>query len=95
MSTEVVSHTIMNPIDHQDYSYVTLDHLRVIEILNFSNMKTGMDFVKLILTKSPKLRKVAIYLNKQVVDVHGKVKILEEMIQYPRASAKAEIVILN
>ncbi|KAF5757565.1 putative FBD domain-containing protein [Helianthus annuus] len=93
--TEAVSQAIMNLIDHQDYSYVTLDHLRVIEIYNFSNMKTRMDFVKLILAKSPMLKKVAIYLNEEIVDIHGRVKILEEMIQYPRASAKAEIVILN
>ncbi|KAJ0634235.1 putative F-box domain, FBD domain, F-box-like domain superfamily protein [Helianthus annuus] len=93
--TEAVSQTIMNLIDHQDYSYVTLDHLRVIEIFSFSNMKTGMDFVKLILAKSPMLKKAAIHLNEQVVDIHGRVKILEEMIQYPRASAKAAIVIIN
>ncbi|KAJ0815231.1 putative F-box domain, FBD domain, F-box-like domain superfamily protein [Helianthus annuus] len=91
--TEVVSQTIMNLIDHQDYSYVTLDHLRVIEIFNFSNMKMGMDFVKLILAKSPMLKNVELYLNEEVVDIHGKVKILEEMIQYPRASAKAEITV--
>ncbi|KAJ0669514.1 putative F-box domain, FBD domain, leucine-rich repeat domain superfamily [Helianthus annuus] len=93
--TEAVSQTVMNLIDHQDYSYVTLDHLRVIEIYNFTNMKTGMDFVKLILAKSPMLKKVAIHFNEQVVDIHGRVKILEEMIQYARASAKAAIVIIN
>ncbi|KAJ0669501.1 putative F-box domain, FBD domain, leucine-rich repeat domain superfamily [Helianthus annuus] len=93
--TEAVSQTIMNLIDHQDYSYVTLDHLSVIQIFSFSNMKTGMDFMKLILAKSPMLKKVAIHLNKEVVDIHGRVKILEEMIQYPRASAKAAIVIIN
>ncbi|KAI7740077.1 hypothetical protein M8C21_011415 [Ambrosia artemisiifolia] len=88
--TEAVSQTTMNLVDHQDYSYVMLDHLRVVVISSFSNMKTSMDFVKLILAKSPMLKKVVIFINEQV-DIHGKVKILSEMIRYPRASAKAEI----
>ncbi|KAI7726297.1 hypothetical protein M8C21_014353 [Ambrosia artemisiifolia] len=88
--TEAVSQTTMNLVDHQDYSHVILGHLRVIEINNFSNMKTGMDFVKLILAKSPMLKKVWIHINERV-DIHGRVNILEEMIQYPRASPKAEI----
>ncbi|MFS8021678.1 putative FBD domain-containing protein [Helianthus anomalus] len=90
--TEAVSQTTMNLIDHQDYSHVILDRLRILQILSFSNMKSGMDFVKLILAKSPMLRKVVISLNNGI-DIHGKVSILTEMIQYPRASAKAEIII--
>ncbi|KAJ0669502.1 putative FBD domain-containing protein [Helianthus annuus] len=90
--TVAMSQAAMNLIDQQDYSYVILDHLRVIKITNFTHMKTGMDFVKLILAKSPMLKKVDIHIHQQV-DIHGELKIVKELIQYPRASAKAEIII--
>ncbi|KAI3818342.1 hypothetical protein L1987_12147 [Smallanthus sonchifolius] len=88
--TEAMSQTVMNLVDHQEYSYVILDHLRAIRITNFTNVKTGMDFVKLILAKSPMLKIVDIVINKQV-DIHGEVKMLKELVQYPRASTRAEI----
>uniref|UniRef100_A0A251RUW4 Putative F-box domain, FBD domain, Leucine-rich repeat domain, L domain-like protein n=1 Tax=Helianthus annuus TaxID=4232 RepID=A0A251RUW4_HELAN len=82
--------TAMNLIDQQDYSYVVLHHLRLISITNFDNMKTGMDFVKLILAKSPMLKIVDIMIDKRVA-IHGEVKMLKELLQYPRASTRAEI----
>ncbi|KAI3731643.1 hypothetical protein L1987_62832 [Smallanthus sonchifolius] len=88
--TEAMSQTVMNLVDHQEYSYVILDHLRAIRITNFTNVKTGMDFVKLILAKSPMLKIVDIEINKQV-DIHGEVKMLKELLHYPRASTRAEI----
>ncbi|KAI7726293.1 hypothetical protein M8C21_014349 [Ambrosia artemisiifolia] len=89
--TEAMSQIAMNLIDHYN-SFVILDHLRVIRIRNFTNTKIGMDFVKLILAKSPMLKKVDIYINHQV-DINGELKIVKELIRYPRASAKAEIMI--
>ncbi|XP_076921454.1 F-box/FBD/LRR-repeat protein At1g13570-like [Bidens hawaiensis] len=87
---EAVSQGAMNLVNHQDYSYVILDHLRVIKITNFTYMKTGMDFVKLILAKSPILEKVNIVIDRRV-DVNGEVKMLKELLHYPRASARAKI----
>ncbi|KAI7726307.1 hypothetical protein M8C21_014363 [Ambrosia artemisiifolia] len=66
---EAVSQTAMNLIDQQDYSYVVLDHLRVITITNFTNMKPGMDFVRLILAKSPMLKIVDIMIDKRVEEL--------------------------
>ncbi|MFS8021655.1 putative F-box domain, FBD domain, F-box-like domain superfamily protein [Helianthus anomalus] len=87
---EAVSQTAMNLIDQQGYSNVILDHLRVLTISNFASMKTGMDFVKLVLAKSPMLKMVDIVIDKRV-DINGEVKMLKELVQYPRVSAKAEI----
>ncbi|KAI3777961.1 hypothetical protein L2E82_06869 [Cichorium intybus] len=42
-TTEVVSQGAMNLLDLLDYSYVTLDRLRELEITNMSNIKPGMD----------------------------------------------------
>ncbi|GJR30066.1 F-box/FBD/LRR-repeat protein-like protein [Tanacetum coccineum] len=88
---EAVSQIAMNLIDLQEYSHFTLDHLRVIQIKDFSNMKPGMDFVKLILAKSPMLKLVDIMID-GFVDIHEEIKMLKELIQYPRASTRAEII---
>ncbi|KAI3818343.1 hypothetical protein L1987_12148 [Smallanthus sonchifolius] len=87
---EAMSQTTMNLVDQQDYSHVLLDHLRAIQIINLTNAKTGMDFVKLILAKSPMLRIVDIVMDKWL-NIHDEVKMLKELLQYPRASARAEI----
>ncbi|KAJ0436005.1 putative F-box domain, FBD domain, leucine-rich repeat domain superfamily [Helianthus annuus] len=87
---EAVSQTAMNLIDQQGCLNVILDHLRVLTISNFASMKTGMDFVKLVLAKSPMLKIVDIVIDKRV-DINGEVKMLKELVQYPRASTKAEI----
>lgn len=52
-----------------------------------------MDFVKLILAKSPMLKEVLIHINPGLVDIPGEVKMLKEMLRYPRASPKAEIMV--
>ncbi|XP_076953622.1 F-box/FBD/LRR-repeat protein At1g13570-like [Bidens hawaiensis] len=87
---EAVSQGAMNLVDHQAYSCVILDHLRVIKITNFTYTKTGMDFVKLILAKSPMLEKVNIVIDRRV-DVNGEVKMLKGLVHYSRASARAKI----
>ncbi|KAI3719917.1 hypothetical protein L6452_20823 [Arctium lappa] len=86
-----VSQTAMNLLDLHDYSNVILDHLREMEITNISNMKPEMDFVKLILAKSPMLKKVGMVIDNQVA-VSSEVKMLRDLLQYQRASTKAEIV---
>lgn len=90
--TDVISQTAMNLIDQQDYSYVSLNRLHEIEITDFSNSKPEMDFVKLILAKSPMLKDVRLVLDNEV-DIHGdaEVEMLKELLQYPRASARAVI----
>ncbi|XP_024988895.1 F-box/FBD/LRR-repeat protein At1g13570-like [Cynara cardunculus var. scolymus] len=88
---EAVSQTAMNLLDLQDYSNVNLDHLRELEITNMSSVKPELDFVKLILAKSPMLQKVGIVLDNQVA-VASEVKMLRDLLQFQRASTKAEIV---
>lgn len=88
---EAVSQAAMNLLDLQDYSDVILDHLCELEITNISHMKPGLDFVKLILAKSPMLKKVGMVIDKQV-DISSQVKMLRDLLQYQRASTKAEIV---
>ncbi|KAK1425538.1 hypothetical protein QVD17_20891 [Tagetes erecta] len=60
------SQTGMNIFDLQDRSHVILDRLREITIRNFINMEPVMDFLKLILAKSPVLKLVDIVTDKRV-----------------------------
>ncbi|KAJ0445115.1 putative leucine-rich repeat domain superfamily [Helianthus annuus] len=89
--TEPVSQTAMNFFELQDYAYVIFDYLRKITITNFTNMKPLMNFVKLILTNSPMLKLIFIVIDERVA-VDDEVEMLKELIQYPRASARAQII---
>ncbi|KAJ0433038.1 hypothetical protein HanIR_Chr17g0865851 [Helianthus annuus] len=89
--TEAISQTAMNLFDLQDYPYlINLDHLVELEITNFSNMKPGMDFLKLMLAKSSMLEKVRVVINNKI-SVDDEVKMLRDLLWNPRGSAGAQI----
>ncbi|GJX46697.1 F-box/FBD/LRR-repeat protein-like protein [Tanacetum coccineum] len=61
---ELVDETFMESSSRVNcYQGIMLEHLNKLEILDFVNHKTRLDFVKLILAKSPVLKKVRIFLN--------------------------------
>ncbi|KAI3803305.1 hypothetical protein L1987_31455 [Smallanthus sonchifolius] len=45
----------------EQYSDVWFEHLNKLKIISFRNFKAEMEFVKFILARSPKLKKVSIY----------------------------------
>ena len=63
-----------------------------LEIDNFSNLKTGLEFVKLMLAKSPVLKKLKIYLMDNVTKDEEMV-ILRILLRSPRASPLVEIIV--
>ncbi|KAJ0555466.1 putative FBD domain-containing protein [Helianthus annuus] len=48
----------MGSLTLEDYSDITLEHLNELEIVHFSDAENELDFVKLIMAKSPVLKKV-------------------------------------
>ena len=68
-----------------------MDHLRELEIKNISNTKPVLYFVKLILAKAPKLKKVGIVVDK-LVDISNEVKMLRDLLRSQWGSTKVEIV---
>ncbi|GKC97409.1 hypothetical protein Tco_1167684 [Tanacetum coccineum] len=50
-----------NTVSLKDHSDIWLEHLMDFEIDNFSNLKTELEFVKLMLAKSPMLKRLKIY----------------------------------
>ncbi|KAJ0643528.1 putative FBD domain-containing protein [Helianthus annuus] len=67
----------------KEYSDVWLEHLSELEIEGFNNLKPEMEFVKFILVRSPKLKKVSI---QSVVDRNQESEMLKTLLQAPRVS---------
>ncbi|XP_076883942.1 F-box/FBD/LRR-repeat protein At1g13570-like [Bidens hawaiensis] len=67
------------------YSDVWLEHLKELEIEDLGNEKSEMEFVKIILARSPKLKKVRIRLSYQV-HMDLEVKMLKDLLRAPCAS---------
>lgn len=65
-----------------------LEHLNELEIRGFSNLENEMEFLKFILARSPKLKKVSMYIvtNRR----HGP-EMLKTISQAPRASPVAVV----
>ncbi|KAI7758080.1 hypothetical protein M8C21_033593 [Ambrosia artemisiifolia] len=89
-----VQQTPTNFLDPEDYQDVNLDHLVAFRIENFSNLPLEMDFVKLILVKSPELQEVRIRLNGNV-SVDEELKMLRELLlfSFSRALPYAKLII--
>ncbi|KAF5787907.1 putative FBD domain-containing protein [Helianthus annuus] len=72
----------------EEFSDVRLEHLKELEIMCFSYLKHEMEFVKFILARSPKLKKVILYS----IIVKDESDISTILSQAPRASPE-EIVV--
>ncbi|GKD87637.1 hypothetical protein Tco_1358791 [Tanacetum coccineum] len=87
----------------EDYSDMWLEHLNELEIMIFSSEESVLDFAKLVLAKSPQLKKVGIRLHKKVAkaEEYGKAELLwlsEIYKGFRSASQKAYIdleIVLN
>ncbi|KAL7606989.1 hypothetical protein Lser_V15G15196 [Lactuca serriola] len=82
------------PDIQEDYLGINLDHLKELEITNFHNHVLEMEFVKLIMVKSPVLKKARIELHSHV-SVNEEVKMLRCLLHMPipRASPAASFTI--
>ncbi|XP_023748271.1 F-box/FBD/LRR-repeat protein At1g13570 [Lactuca sativa] len=81
-------------LDLQDYSGINLDHLEELEITNFGNYDPEMEFLKLIVAKSPVLKKARIKLNSDV-SMDKENKMLRDLLRltFPRASLGVDIIV--
>ncbi|KAJ0630049.1 putative F-box domain, FBD domain, leucine-rich repeat domain superfamily [Helianthus annuus] len=88
--------TPTNFLDLEGYPDLKLDHLEMLEIQEFSNLPLEMEFVKLIMAKSPVLKKVRIVLRDNV-SVDEELEMLRDLIllPFPRASPSARLTIVR
>ncbi|PWA84552.1 FBD domain, Leucine-rich repeat domain, L domain-like protein [Artemisia annua] len=87
-------HISKNILDFQEYSGITLDHLKFFEIGNFTNLDIEVEFMKFIIAKSPMLEKARIELS-ETVTVEEELKILRDFIPlpFPLASPSTKFII--
>ncbi|GJU20489.1 F-box/FBD/LRR-repeat protein-like protein [Tanacetum coccineum] len=80
----------------KNYSHIWLKHLKELEIMKFGNRDNELDFVKLILDKSPVLKKVTIFLDEdEEVDKDEEVQILGILYRSERASQVVKINVMR
>ncbi|XP_071735699.1 F-box/FBD/LRR-repeat protein At1g13570-like [Rutidosis leptorrhynchoides] len=89
-----IQESSMKFVDLQDGSSFTLARLKHLEIVSFSNNAFEMEFVKLIMAKSPVLKIARIEVNVRV-SVDEELKILRDMIRHPlpRASPSVDLIV--
>ena len=84
----------MNLTDFQDFSGFNLDHLKEVKIRNFQNVALGLEFVKLIMAKSPVLKKMQIMVNNSISpDEELKISKDFKRLSFPCASPSAILTI--
>ncbi|MFS8031848.1 putative leucine-rich repeat domain superfamily, F-box-like domain superfamily [Helianthus anomalus] len=90
----LVQQTPTDFLDPEDYPDMNLDYLEILMIDDFSNLPFEMEFVKLIMAKSPKLEEVRIKL-RCTVSVNEELKMVKDMLLLPfsRASPYARLII--
>ncbi|KAI3731641.1 hypothetical protein L1987_62830 [Smallanthus sonchifolius] len=86
---EMVSQT-KDFFDLLGYSCISLEHLRELEITRFLGMKPEMNFVKVILSKSPMLEKVRLVFGEQI-NFTDRLETQEGLLEFPRASSRAKV----
>ncbi|GJR19925.1 RNA-directed DNA polymerase [Tanacetum coccineum] len=74
--------------------YVETEPPRELHIRGFINSEYEMNFVRLVLAKSPVLKKVRIFLDYGEVDEGEELQILQVLLSSPRASPAVEIIII-
>ncbi|XP_022015268.1 uncharacterized protein LOC110914966 isoform X2 [Helianthus annuus] len=91
-----VRQTPANFLDPEGYPDLKLDHLEMLEMYNYSNLPLEMEFVKLIMAKSPVLKKVRIELNDNV-SVDEELKMLRDLVRlpFPWASHSANLIFVR
>ncbi|KAJ0730239.1 putative FBD domain, leucine-rich repeat domain superfamily, F-box-like domain superfamily [Helianthus annuus] len=83
--TLVESYVKIHSFQHEAYSDFMLEHLNELEILHFSDALNELDFVKLILAKSPVLKKARILMWDEI-DKDEKLRISNILLSSPCAS---------
>ncbi|MFS8031590.1 putative F-box domain, FBD domain, F-box-like domain superfamily protein [Helianthus anomalus] len=71
-------------VNMEEYSHVWLEHLNELEIKNFCNYKSELEFVKFILARSPNLKKVILVT--WMDDKDEEFEMLKILLRVPRAS---------
>nr|GEZ15103.1 hypothetical protein [Tanacetum cinerariifolium] len=75
----------------EEYQDIWLGHLKELEVTNFNTMTEEWSFLKLILAKSPMLKKVRISYHQLYVDEHH--KIMKKLSGFRHASKDVDFIL--
>ncbi|KAK9756296.1 hypothetical protein RND81_01G087800 [Saponaria officinalis] len=67
------------------------DNVRVVRVVDISGAKSELDFMKFLLTKSPKLEKLTV----KPASADGGMDFLKELVRFRRASVLAEVIYVD
>ena len=82
----------LDSIALEDFSDISLEHLNEFVIGDFRYLRLNLELVKLILAKSPVLKKVRIFLCKNI-SMNEELKICKVLLCSPRASPLVNIIV--
>ncbi|XP_052622236.1 F-box/FBD/LRR-repeat protein At1g13570-like [Lactuca sativa] len=91
MGPQVDAAPALNHLESLNCLDYTLNELQTVMIVSLEGSRPELLFIKLLLAHSPSLKKFTFRLNE--VDVQKRLKIGEDILQFPRASPKAELVL--
>ncbi|KAI3697234.1 hypothetical protein L6452_30100 [Arctium lappa] len=83
-----------NHLEYPDCLDQTLNRLRTVEIISFEGSRPAVLFIKVLLAHSPFLEKLTIRPS-GTSDLHERLNIAMDVMRFPRASPKAELIFLN
>lgn len=78
----------MEAADHLDEK---LNRLQTVKLSILNGQRTELYFIKLLLAHSPSLKRMVIGC-RSGMDANEEVRILKEVVQFPRASTVAQII---
>ncbi|CAH9147547.1 unnamed protein product [Cuscuta epithymum] len=82
----------LDSLDVEEFSDVKLDQLKRVELKYFTGTRNQMALAKLLLIKSPRLRKMIIKPHAKSCDEKQGFRILKKLIRLHRSSAAAKII---
>ncbi|CAH9131223.1 unnamed protein product [Cuscuta epithymum] len=83
--------SIVKLLGLKEYSYIKLDHLRIVTFLNFSGTRNQMGLAKFLLMRSPRLKKLLISSDANLSS-ERRFFILKELTRLQRSSPSAELI---
>ncbi|XP_076909020.1 F-box/FBD/LRR-repeat protein At1g13570-like [Bidens hawaiensis] len=89
-----IQQTRTNFLDSENHPDLKLDHLETLMISFFRSLPFEMEFVKLVMTKSPVLKNVQIELNEDV-SVDKELEILRDMLLLSSIPCSAKLTVIR
>ena len=83
-----------NYLESPDCLDQTLNRLQTVEIKSLEGSRPTLLFIKVLLARSPSLEKLTIHPS-STSDAHERLNIAVDLMRFPRASPKAELIFLN